>query len=401
MRETPRPLETQGAAESVESAQHVEPLKGHIASLDGVRGLAILLVLMIHFCCLTGGQPRRIADRLFYKCAFTGWCGVDLFFLLSGFLITGILFDTKFSRHRMKNFYARRSLRIFPLYYGVVILWFLVLPMINPAWNYASGWPLAKKVCVWLYAVNWGWVCFNYDFGVMDHFWSLAIEEHFYLVWPLVIWFFSRKTAMRICIACCGASALSRALLLTLGVIPSKIWKLDTSHIDSLCLGGWLALTARGPSGSAPLVGPAKKVAVLAFFALVCVILWRTGMNHMDGMFQILGIPPLVVFFGASLVLVVHAPLSSPLGMIFNSGLMRFFGKYSYGLYVWHWLLSDHFEVWFPTKQYQVSFGEYIPAVAAHAILCSMVTILVAVISYKIYEKMFINMKRFFEPRRP
>ena len=165
---------------------------------------------MIHFCCLTGGQPRRIADRLFYKCAFTGWCGVDLFFLLSGFLITGILFDTKFSRHRMKNFYARRSLRIFPLYYGVVTLWFLVFQWSTRGSTYGSGRRPAEEVWMWLYAVNWGIVFHDYGFGVMHHFWSLAIEEHFYLIWPLVIWFSRRKTAINICVGCfCASGAVT------------------------------------------------------------------------------------------------------------------------------------------------------------------------------------------------
>ena len=110
--------------------------------------------------------------------------------------------------------------------------------------------------------------------------------------------------------------ALSRELLLTLGVSPSGIWHLDTSHVDSLCLGGWLALIGRGPSGFRALVRPAKKIAVLAVLALICVILWRRGMDQMDSMFQVGGIPPLVVLLGAGLVLVIHAPLSSPLGLI-------------------------------------------------------------------------------------
>jgi peptidoglycan/LPS O-acetylase OafA/YrhL len=252
-----------------------------------------------------------------------------------------------------------------------------------------------------LYAVNWRSIWRDHQFGVMEHFWSLAVEEHFYLVWPLVIWISSRNTAIRTCIACFCASVLSRTLLVMWGAASSEsIWFLDTSHLDALCLGGWLALTVRGPTGSASLLGPAKKLAVLAFLALACVILWRRSMNHTDRMFQIFGFPPLLLFFGASLVLVVHASPSSLFGLIFNSGLMRFFGKYSYGLYVWHWLLSASSQSWFSTKHYLASFGEFIPAVALHAVLSSVTTLLIAVLAFHIYELPSIKLKRFFASSR-
>jgi peptidoglycan/LPS O-acetylase OafA/YrhL len=260
----------------------------------------------------------------------------------------------------------------------------------------SSSWLSQKQVWAWLYAVNWGVIWHHHQFETMEHFWSLAVEEHFYLVWPWVIWFSSRKTAIRICIACFCASVLSRTLLVMWGVSKESIWHLDTSHLDSLCLGGWLALTVRGPAGSAPLVGQAKKLAALAFLALASVIFWRRGMSHMDSMFQIFGFPPLVLFFGAGLVLVVHASPSSLVGMIFNSWLMRFFGKYSYGIYVWHWLLSGRFHSLFPTKHYLARFGEFIPAVALHAFLSSVTSIIIAILSFHMYELFFIKLKRFF-----
>jgi peptidoglycan/LPS O-acetylase OafA/YrhL len=382
--------------EDVEPRRLVEPMKGHVPTLDGLRGLAILLVLLIHFCCASGGEPRTRLDHLFYNLAYSGWCGVDLFFLLSGFLITGILVDTRSSSRRIRNFYARRTLRIFPLYYGALILWFLVLPAVAPGWT-SPGLPRRKQLWAWLYATNWALAWQPDSFGNLDHFWSLAIEEHFYLVWPFVVWSCSRLTAVKVCIACFCASTLSRILLVALGVAPGSVWQLDTSHTDSLCLGGLIALLVRGPSGSAPLVEPAKKIAIIALIALASVIFWRGRMSHMDGAFLMVGVPPLLILFGAGIVLVAHAPPSSLLGLIFNSGVMKFFGKYSYGLYVWHWLLSPWYRSMFPTERIQASFGRFIPAAVCHATLGTAVTVFIALLSYHLYEVRFINAKRFFE----
>jgi peptidoglycan/LPS O-acetylase OafA/YrhL len=96
----------------------------HIPALDGIRGLAISLVLLHHLSYSGGLKPQLMVDKLFYKATYVGWVGVDLFLVLSGFLITGILYDTREGQRFFRNFYARRSLRIFPLCYGYLIIFF-------------------------------------------------------------------------------------------------------------------------------------------------------------------------------------------------------------------------------------------------------------------------------------
>jgi peptidoglycan/LPS O-acetylase OafA/YrhL len=154
--------------------------------LDGLRGLAILLVMLHHFFQNYVPEPVWI-DRLVFGLMGCGWFGVDLFFVLSGFLITGILYDAKGADRYFLNFYARRTLRIFPLYYAVLVLLFVLLPRVpHPlAADYVSD-SAPDQLWFWLYltnfriALNGGW----YSHLVPSVFWSLAIEEQFYVLYP-------------------------------------------------------------------------------------------------------------------------------------------------------------------------------------------------------------------------
>jgi peptidoglycan/LPS O-acetylase OafA/YrhL len=204
--------------------------------------------------------------------------------------------------------------------------------------------PARAQLWAWLYAVNWGCVVDGLGWPLI-HFWSLAIEEHFYLIWPFVIWGCRRGTAVGVCIACILLSTAIREVQVFKGVAPSVFWMLDSTHFDSLALGGLIALAARGPRGSFILVRPAKYVAVFSAMTLGFVVGRLGEMSHMSPDFQAYGVTPLVALFGSALILVAHTPRSSPLGLLFNSAPMRFFGKYSYGLYVWHGVLMAQFDL--------------------------------------------------------
>src|SRR5262245_35087776 len=174
-------------------------LTGHQPGLDGVRGVAILMVMAIHF--VGDSTARTLGQTLLVKAAGYGLLGVDLFFVLSGFLITGILLDAKNRPHYFRNFYALRTLRIFPLYYAVLAVLLLLIPAVttlSPLLEQAreqQGW-------LWTYTTNFyvaytsSWRSLTY----VTHFWSLASEEHFYLVWPLVVFALRRKALERVCV---------------------------------------------------------------------------------------------------------------------------------------------------------------------------------------------------------
>ena len=172
-------------------------LRGHLVALDGVRGLAILMVLLVHF--VANMQPTTQVERTIVLVTGYGNYGVDLFFVLSGFLITGILYDGRNKPHYFRNFYMRRLLRIFPLYYGVLAFVFFLAPLIPLLRGPTLDYLVENQAWAWLYAVNIHVAKHGeWSLSYINHFWSLAIEEHFYLFWPLVVFMLAGRPRLLI-----------------------------------------------------------------------------------------------------------------------------------------------------------------------------------------------------------
>jgi peptidoglycan/LPS O-acetylase OafA/YrhL len=373
----------------------------HIPALDGLRGLAILLVLLHHLTYYGGLRPWVFVDKVFYLFTMPGWCGVDLFFVLSGFLITGILYDAKGADSYFRNFYVRRCLRIFPLYYGVLAVIFVAGPLFfgaNPAYQNLA----ADQAWYWSYLINVkvaldGWP----EISAIGHFWSLAIEEQFYLVWPMVVYHFGRRGLIRICMAC-----ILLALALRCGLAFSgehlAAYVLSPARMDSLALGGLVALMARQPNGLLPWRRPAWRVAIGTGAVLLGVLVWKRGLWTEDALVYTVGYSVLALFFGAVLTVAATAAQGSAVSALFTSRALRFLGRYSYGLYVFHQPIFVLLRKVFRATDVPTVFGSQLPGLALFAIVAGGASLIIAIASWHYFESPFLRLKdRFVAVARP
>ena len=313
-----------------------------VPALDGIRGIAVLLVLLHHLSNYLPHQSRAFSAAA--AVLRTGWVGVDLFFVLSGFLITGILLDTKYAPNYFQSFYARRVLRIFPLYYTVLSAVLLaallpyagrwlrpILPLPHDRWFYFvylnNWWPLLKD---------------TWHANIIGHFWSLAVEEQFYLLWPLCVWLLPRKKLPWVAGFGIVTALIIRCVLYFYFSPTRSIVENTFSRMDTLLMGASMAMLVRSP-GALKTMRPYLYAAALT-----------------------------------SLCLLV--------------------GKYSYGMYVYHvpiMLASAALLHHFVTDRFS-AMGSV--AFMAGIILA---TYAVAKLSFELFESRFLKQKKRFSPREP
>ena len=241
------------AVTTAEPATSHRPGARYLPELDGIRGIAILMVIAFHF-----GRDIDTHSLLYsvYRSTIElGWAGVDLFFVLSGCLITGILLDTKNSERYFQSFYMRRILRVLPLYYLSVFAFFCIcLPIRNalaPGWFGRQEWthiPAGEAIWYWFHLSNWRSALGVLQNSPVTHFWSLSIEEQFYLVWPLFVLYCSDSRLLTVCIS---------LILLSVGLLNSPyfqaevnlhsdfIYRLTPFRLDPLAFGAMLAVLSR------------------------------------------------------------------------------------------------------------------------------------------------------------
>jgi peptidoglycan/LPS O-acetylase OafA/YrhL len=372
-------------------------LGGHIPALDALRGIAILLVTAYRFNF--GPEDPSTAGRIVTGLLGRGTCGVDLFFVLSGFLITGILFDARGTERYFRNFYMRRVLRIFPLYFGMLLLAFGLLPLLPGASNpYDATEP--HQQWLWFYGANiyLAWENSWISLGWFSHFWSLAVEEHFYLVWPLVIVLLPRRAAMGACLVCAFVALACRIGLALAGDYAVAVEALTPCRLDGLAIGAFLALAARGPGGVQVLRPSAVR-------ALIGVLILLVGLSFGDRYLHVgraghlaieLGL--YAVLFGALLIIAVSAAPWSRLGGFLQARWLRFFGKYSYGMYVFQNPLIPIGLLWFTPEDTARLTGSPLLGRLLYILAMTALTVAVALVSWNLLEKPFLNWKRAFEP---
>jgi peptidoglycan/LPS O-acetylase OafA/YrhL len=369
----------------------------HVPALDGLRGLAIIVVMVFHFLPYDPGDLHPAAKahpsiRYMLLGAHAGQTGVDLFFVLSGFLITGILLDTRNHPRYFTNFYGRRTVRIFPLYYGV-IFFTLFLPMIV---RMMLGQPVTEdqqnQWWLWLYLTNVA-VFLGVNVPAM-HFWSLAVEEHFYLVWPGVVYMLNPR---RLAVACVGnilAAIGIRAVLASYGL---DTFYLTPCRMDVLGFGGLLAIASSRYGGLAGAARAARWGLLVVVAALIPVYLQKSG--EADTLVLTMKHTLLAGFYSLLLIAAVGAAPGTAIHRFFTSRVIRSFGKYSYGLYVYHGLLRPLILDYLPLSE-SAAVVPFLLSALWRLMIATAVCYAVSWVSWHVYEKQFLKLKRYFSYRR-
>ncbi len=367
-------------------------MRAFYPALDGFRAVAFLMVFFHH-----------------YEQFPWGWAGVDLFFVLSGFLITGILFDARDGQHRFRNFYVRRTLRIFPLYYGIMLALLVTYPVLH--------WQMSWKWLVWpAYIGNFARFFHPYadhspfqllaDFqpigsfhGIhcplaLGHFWSLCLEEQFYLFWPCVV--FTVRDRVKLTWICaisfpmCLAMRLAGQQFLPNWMLENGILNRATPfRLDALLIGGMIALLLRGPRSG--LLLRAGRIALPIALALALAIALILPAGHF---FQTPYPYPAWTFtfglsgldlLGALLILAAIQP-ASVLCRLFSAAPLRWLGRISYGAYVLHEIPHPIF-AWMGAR---ISSAHGAQVAAAMALLF---TVVGAWLSFRFFESRFLALK--------
>jgi peptidoglycan/LPS O-acetylase OafA/YrhL len=365
--------------------------KKHLSALDGLRGLAILLVFFYHYAGSLQRTAHSTSMHIFGSIFGLGWSGVDLFFVLSGFLITGILFDTQDDPAYYKKFYVRRSLRIFPIYYIFLavygLLAFLRLDghfhLGHAAFLFYLGypatllWPALESVSPSVH---------------FTHLWSLCAEEQFYLVWPWVI--SKLRTPFLIIGACLAAIFVAPALRTFFVLHGLHAWEYAflPSRMDALAVGGLIAILMRGPGKSL-----VEKWATPMFLAsslcvgAICIV--RRTVYHADGLIGTVGFTFIAIAYGALLILAIRH--GSLLERIFSLPLLRLFGKYSYGIYLFHFPLSEFLS---PKRETFISVTHsFAVGSITFLLVCLIINLGVAAVTFHFIESPIIGLKKRFE----
>lgn len=363
-----------------------------ILELDGLRGIAIMLVMIYH---MTVMKPSGPFDELFVGLLNLGWSGVDLFFVLSGFLITGILLNTKHQPHYFRNFWLRRALRIFPLYYAVVFFSLVVLPEIAHPKMANFSRIEGNEIWYWLYLSNFS-IAHAHAFrhGILDVSWSLAIEEQFYLIWPFVVLRFENATLQRICLAMLAGTLLLRLLLVCLNVHEITIMVLTPTRLDGLATGALIALLWQKQKDLKQVL-PTVRI-VLPMSVLVIVLLYATGALY-EGLGQATAYMFFSLLYGCVLILALTGHSNSRFSRVLNWRILRIFGKYSYAMYLFHLplraLVRDTF---YGPADFAMVFGSPWMGQVLFYSISMLLTLLMAMISWVVLEQPLLRLKRFF-----
>jgi peptidoglycan/LPS O-acetylase OafA/YrhL len=364
-----------------------------LPALDGLRGIALLSVFFYHYAGSLTSHATSAPLRTLAVIFSLGWTGVDLFFVLSGFLITGILYDTLNDSKYYRKFYYRRALRIFPVYYFLAIVLASCTTLVGAHWKPAHlfflvylGYPAAL---IWTSLPHFSPVV------LVTHLWSLSVEEQFYVVWP---WAVARMRNSNVILGGClilGGIALALRLFVSIaGLNPTWSYTFMFCRMDQLALGAAIAVAVRGTlRARVDHWAPFALIVAAGVVVTICGV--RHTTDHNDPVIAGIGYSAIAFVYGSLLVLCLRS--GSWIERFFSIGILRMFGKYSYGLYLYHFPLTV---VLSPMRNGLVAWSHsFVVGGALHLIICLAANLLIAAISFHCMESPIMKLKKRFSYR--
>jgi peptidoglycan/LPS O-acetylase OafA/YrhL len=311
-------------------------LTGHIPGLDALRGIAVLWIIWHN---TFGDFPlTSLFSRLLALFTNAGWVGVQLFFVLSGFLITGILLALRAKqgtfRRKFSTFYIRRSLRIFPLYYFVLVICFVVIPVMGIQ---HEGLELARQgqLWYWTYMINWKAT----EIGGLPHIWSLAIEEQFYLIWPFFVLALSRNMLINISVFLILSALFFRVgLMLTAPDLYDGAggYTYTIARWDALGFGALLAILVRNESSLRQLIKWSDSGLVLLVTVILLVVVATENFGSTPVGVGVTNQSASAALFALIIFAIIKQEANSWVARLVSHPLLNLVGKYSYALYIFH-----------------------------------------------------------------
>jgi peptidoglycan/LPS O-acetylase OafA/YrhL len=366
--------------------------------LDGLRGVAISLVLAFHlFDSPTFPHAwGRISSR--------GWAGVDLFFVLSGFLITSILLRSRHATNYFSTFYLRRFLRIAPLYYLCLFFIVIVIPWMHRHFDTlspASSYTFQQQILYWLNLSNLRSALFPREIALASIYWTLAVEEQFYAVWPLCVRLLKPQRIAVICIAGILISPFLRMLPLIQSINHTYgdfIYRFTPFRLDGFFMGAGIALllTANPRPKLFRALCLTSFVGGTALFVLVC----RTP-SSFDWFSTSMGFSALAAIFGGLVGMCAQpeGAVGTLIARLCSIGVLRAFGRYSYCIYITH--LSLHYFLADPAMLFAQKHLRFLNPFLFEATATLLVSFMVGAFSWRFFEAPILRLKRLAPYRIP